>query len=516
MEDEKKKQISDEIVDSAIIGAAADTVQRYGSAIKEYNVALTGVDNEAGTVMKKSLSSVSKMKINPDNKAANTSQQAGFSAEILDSAKTNAENKIQGSGNTKVRTDDIGKVNDPQYDHVVKDAAGNIIDGSGTQMKFVGKNPDEALSKLCSKGYDKYFEADTPIEVPNDFYEGIIKSADEKLAAYQKQLENQIKKGNKEQIDKIKKKIHRLEKIKKNVKPSKVTKAEAEFARLHPKLATAKYELQTAHRAGMEQGKIGAGVSGAMSLVRNFKDLYSGEKDIDEAAFEIVVDTGKGFVKSYSTASSGSLIKGAMQNSKSKILQNVSKTNAPAVIVQAAVTVGSSIKSYIKGDIDGAECIDQMGREGFGLIGSTVLTSLNLVALPATAPAAAVIAAGMAVSMVGYIAATAIYDQLKGALLEAKMAREERIRIEAECAEAVRAIREYREEINRIVENYLSSHYDLFGGYIESMDQAIIAGDTNGFIRANNAIMETFGKKPQFSSQEEFDSLILSGTKIVL
>lgn len=516
MADKKEDKLMDELVDSAIIGAAADTVQRYGSAIKEYNVALTGVDNEAGTVMKKSLSSISKMKINPKYKAANTAQQAGLGAEVIDAAKTNAENKIQGSGNTKVRTDDIGRVNDPQYDHVIIDVDGNIIDGSGTQMKFVGKDPKEALSKLSSTKCDKYFDADTTIEVPSDYYEGIMKLADEKIADCKKQLENQLKKGNQEQVDKIKKQINRLEKIKKNVKPSRVTKAEAEFARNHPKLATAKYELQTAHRAGMEQGKIGAGVSGAMSLVRNFKDIYNGEKEIDEAAFDIVVDTGKGFVKSYSTASGGSLIKGAMQNSKSKLLQSVSKTNAPAVIVQAAVTVGSSIKSFIKGDIDGAECIDQMGREGFGLIGSTVLTSLNLIALPATAPAAAVIAAGMAVSMVGYIAATAVYDQLKGALLEAKMAREERIRIEAECAEAVRAIREYREEMNRIVEDYLSSHYELFGGYIESMDQAIIAGDTNGFIRANNAIMESFGKKPQFSSQEGFDSLILSGTKIVL
>ena len=42
----EKKQKEKNIVNSGIAGGAAETVQRYGSAVKEHVVAYSGKDNE--------------------------------------------------------------------------------------------------------------------------------------------------------------------------------------------------------------------------------------------------------------------------------------------------------------------------------------------------------------------------------------------------------------------------------------------------------------------------------------
>ncbi|MDY6375619.1 MAG: hypothetical protein SPL69_05840 [Succinivibrionaceae bacterium] len=110
------KRISDDysekLEDAALAGGAAETVRRYGSAIKEHSVAYYGVDNEAGVRLTKGLKSISESKINPDFADSNIKQQAGFSAEVKSTARGNAENIIRGRSTRFRRTDDLGMVND--------------------------------------------------------------------------------------------------------------------------------------------------------------------------------------------------------------------------------------------------------------------------------------------------------------------------------------------------------------------------------------------------------------------
>ena len=244
-EKEKKKQQSEDLLNAGVAGASYETVQRYGSAVKQHYVAYSGQDNETGKTLAKGLKQISQEKVNPDYKFQNTHQQAGYAAEIKDVARTNAENIINGDPARKTRTDDIGRVNDPLYDTVMIDENGNIIDGSGAQMKFLGAskndptgegNATRALEKLQSKNQ----EANTEID---------------KLS---RQLENQKAAGNTEQAAKIQEKIDKLEKIKKNLRKSTVSSKEASFARQHPGLSTAIDVAKIAHRAGIETAKTSA------------------------------------------------------------------------------------------------------------------------------------------------------------------------------------------------------------------------------------------------------------------
>jgi hypothetical protein len=142
-EKEERREVN--LLSAATDGAAYETVQRYGSAAKEHYVAYSGQDNEAGQALAKSLKSISEEKVNPDYEYQNIHQQAGYSAEVKGTARTNAENIIKGDKTRKVRTDDQGRVNDPLYDTVLVDAEGNVVEGSSTQVKIcrcLRKRPD--------------------------------------------------------------------------------------------------------------------------------------------------------------------------------------------------------------------------------------------------------------------------------------------------------------------------------------------------------------------------------------
>ena len=191
---------SKRIVDIAIEGVAAENIQRYGAGVKEYCVAYSGIDNEAGKLLTKSLKGISEEKFNPKYKSINIKQQAGFSAEVLEVADANVNNIITGSPNRKIRTDDlsptvdpvsgktIGGINDELFDHVELDAKGNIVPESAAQMKFVGKDPEACFDKLMSNKYQKYHDANAKIEVPSDYYDGVLKAADRKIEKLQKSL----------------------------------------------------------------------------------------------------------------------------------------------------------------------------------------------------------------------------------------------------------------------------------------------------------------------------------------
>ena len=85
-------------------------------------------------------------------------------------------------------------------------------------------------------------------------------------------------------------------------------------------------------------------------------------------------------------------------------------------------------------------------------------------------------------STLGYAAAVAIYEELSTALHDYELAKEERIRVERECAEAVELIRQYRRDMSRDVENYLATHDELFNRAFDAMDQALISNDIDGYL----------------------------------
>lgn len=521
-----REELARDLEKEMLKGAAAETVQRHGSALKQHYVAYSGMDNEIGQSLAKGLKDISKSKVNPEYRSQNIKQQAGFAAEVKSVARKNAKNIIEGDGSRFTRTDDIGRINDPISDLVELASDGTVIDGTASQMKFVGSSPEELLKKLSSKKYQKYIDAREILDIADDDYGALIGKngkqgiIDEKISVLRNQADHARQTGKNQVAAQKEAKIEKYEYIKQKLRKSGLTREEAIQTRLHPMWSTVKDVSKIANEAGVGQAKVGAEISGSLSLVRNFVAYVKGDKTPEKAASAVLEDIGRGAAVSYVSAASGSVIKGAMQNSSSSYIKSLSKTNLAATLVTTTADVGKAFHRYFKGEITGAECVEELGQQGVGEIGSAMFSTMGMSLAVSMAPAEEMaiygVVGGLVGATLGYAAAIACYQELAAALKEAEVAREERIRIEKECEEAVVLIRQYRQEMNSLVSQYMTDHIQTFNqGFLE-MDKAVMERDINGFIRGNVLIQEVLGKEVQFRTQEEFNELMLSDTEFRL
>jgi hypothetical protein len=532
--DEKTKKQHEEkektLINAILTGSAAEIVQRYGSANKEFLVAYGGIDNEFDKILKKSVEEESRRYYKQLKKITETikdpqeadklkhqllKSHAGFLSETMEVAKENAKRIIDKDPTRRIRMDDLspekgGKVNHPLYDHVDLDKNGNPIPGSEVQMKMKGESADEALDKLMGKKNEKYLDNDVKIKVQKDFAEKMIKKADEKI----KDLEDQKKallgvEGKEEDLKKIQRQIDKLEKIKKNVKPSNVTNQESKDIVTKPKTTIAKEIIKNSNKAGLKQAGYGAAIGGSISIVRNLVAVIKEEKKPEDAIVEVAKDTGKAAALSYATGFSGAAIKGAMQNAKNGVTRAAAKTNLPATVVVVTLETGKTLRKFIKGEIDGLQCLEELGEKGTGMVSSALFATIGQIAIPIP------VVGGMIGGMLGYALSSACYAELTSALKEAKLAREQRIKIEAECAEAIRMIREYRAELETAISTYLSDHIAVFQDSFDEIKTALHLGDIDGFIAGANAITRKLDPdgEIQFETYSDFIALMESSDK---
>lgn len=393
--------------------AASSTVQRYGAAIKEHLVAYSGVDNQTGQKLTRSLKSISQQKVNPNYEYQNIRQQAGFAAEVQQSARVNAERAINGETGRVVRYDDIGTVNHPLYDLIELDAEGNTISGTGVQMKFIGGTPNECWSKVTSPKCQKYVDSNTPIQVPADYYEKMLSIADEQIRKLNNQYQTLLSKGEYSKADELKRRIAHCEKTKGLLQKSEVSSKEAVYAVKHPEKYTAKEIMKDANQAGLEGAAYGAAIGGGISIIRNVVQLKNGDIKADIAVKNIAIDTGKGAVGGYVLGAGGAALKGVMHNSASASIRVLSETHFSSSAVGLAYGITKSgITNFIKyknGELSKSEMTKSFTKDA--VKGSLVTCSLAMVAFP---PSAVGIAATMGVAVYLDAVCTNALDEVFG------------------------------------------------------------------------------------------------------
>ena len=70
--------------------------------------------------------------------------------------------------------------------------------------------------------------------------------------------------------------------------------------------------------------------------------------------------------------------------------------------------------------------------------------------------------------------------------------------IESVCNEHMRMIREYRLEIEKIINQYLSNKLEVFNESFKGIKNALEIGDVDLFIESTNKITENFWRKTGF------------------
>lgn len=480
----------------------------------EHIKAYTGMDQVTGQKFAKGLKSISESKVNSQFASQNIKQQAGFSAEVETKALENEEKILNRTkGGKAIRTDDmrpqtdgqghpIGGTNDQLYDVADVDKNGNYIRGTGVQLKYIGNDPKDACQKLMSKKFDKYGNANVPIEVPSDFYDGMKQNLSKKEDALRKQIAHSKAEGNASLATKQEKELARVHKRNNLLRKGKLTSKEAVEARCHPIRVTAKNMLRNANGAGLEAVTEGAKWGAVLSMAKNIVAVAQGKKDLDDAMIDVAKETGSAAVVSYGIGAGGSLLKGAMSQASQKTLRDLSKTNLPASLTVIAVDAGKTIAKYMRGEISGTECFVELGENGFSM------SSASLYAVAGQALIPVPIVGAMVGSMVGYAIAASSYGMISEALQRKKEATAHRAEAERFAKEHVRMMREMQQQMDQMVQTYLKGKESTFDAAFKGMREAVNAGNIDGFVASTNTITESLGEKPVFRSRSELDELM--------
>jgi hypothetical protein len=359
----KKKQRKTEVIDDVALAANAETLGRFSEAGKQFKVAYDGVDNEAGKQLHQGLKQISESKVHPDFQEQNINQQAGYSAEVLDTVKQNAESIKKGDPTRVSRTDDLGRVNDMQADQVTLDPLGNVVDGSEVQVKFLGtdaKGNLEFVKKVSGREYSEHYP-DGRFRVPSDQYDVIKTELKGKIAALEKQSPLTPEKQ---------RQLEYLKKVDKNLKKATVSKSEAIEARTNPEKVTVREIGKTSHEAGLEAAKVGVLVGGGISLLTNTAAVLKGEKKVEEAVKYTAIDTAKAGGTSYAMGFANTALASVMKNSSNALVRSLGKANAPAYIITTAITTTKSLARLCRDEITVNEFFLEVGRSGTLLLAS--------------------------------------------------------------------------------------------------------------------------------------------------
>ncbi len=491
-----------------------ETMQRYSEAARQYLIAYSGTD--AGEkVLVRGLKHNAESHINPDYWKSNLKQQAGYSAEDLYTADKNAEAVINGDPTRYTRTDDIGRVNDPLFDHVKLDEHGQVILGSGEQMKFIGKNGEDWFNKMMSnKDFQKYFDHDAKLSCPSDYYDGILNAADKRIEKLNFQVDRLEADGKFDIAATKQMEIDKAIQLKDNLIDSGISSHESVLARAFPKVSTAIDVGQIGHQAAMEQLKKGnwAIISGSVSVCKNVIAYFEDKKSFKEAVISVGKDVGSSGVATYGIAWGSASLGAFLKNSSSEGLRNFgSSSYGPALLAVTAYETGKSLKRLIDGEITPKECIKEIEDKSVAIVGAHFgsLAGQALIPIP--------VIGTMIGSVVGSVISTFVYKNCINAYKDittinqqVEDAHAHRLMVEAQCAEAIMGIRKYRMQMQMLAAQYMSGYMQTFNQAFDLMKHSILADNIDEFIAANNLIIEKCGNEAQFHNMKEFDDFMLS------
>ncbi len=471
------------------------------------------------------LEEISKRKINPNYIKQNINQQAGYSAEIKEQARVNEHNILAGKRERIVQYDNLSsgqkaqvkklfpnyatpKKNHEIVDYASVDEKGNVIPGTLTQSKFVGRNGEECFKKLLSKDYEKYFENGAKMNVPKDYYRDIQKATDAEIKKLESQIAKQKGLGDFQKPAKLEEKLQKCKTIKANTRSASATKGEVIEARLNPNLSTAKDVTSISHQAGMNAMQTGAWIGGVVSLVTNIYECVVNSKDPNKALKHTAIATLKGGAFSYGSAFASSSLGGLMQSSTNKIIQSLGKGSVPAMIVGACVANATILGRYFSGKIDKTELLKQLGKANTTLISSGAMAVAGQALIPI--PVVGALVGGF----VGAILSETCFNAFLKAREEAKLARQRRIEIEKECREFIKLLEIYQNQFKEVFEQHFHETTKFFNQNFDALERASYAGDADLAIAVNNKSREWLGQKALFDNKQEGWELIISNKDI--
>ena len=242
-------------------------------------------------------------------------------------------------------------------------------------------------------------------------------------------------------------------------------------------------------------------------------DFVLGKKQINEIVKDLSAEYAPA-VKNYLETFSEEAIKNALKESDEEVLVTLSKGDFSKRLKKTTINIVSYVHKYVKGDIGELELLDGLINSGFREVSAEFLQAAGVdkkVLYDSNGSLRA-----LSSPVIGYCATVKAYEMLMKALDDASVAYEHRLQVETECRKTVELIKKYRAEMDSAVNRYLNHHYETFGHAIDTMNQALLENDSDGYIRGNVEIQKLLGFDSQFTNQKEFDDLMDSDIALKL
>ncbi|MGD9661118.1 MAG: hypothetical protein AB7U63_07580, partial [Porticoccaceae bacterium] len=385
---------------------------------------------------------------------------------------------------------------------------GQVIEGSQSQMKFVG-NRDRLLDDIAREDGKFTRYRGTRIELPSEQVDGASDYCREQAQQRRYNAQRAEENGNPDAAAKLLREADNYDQLAEKICDSGLTTDDAIFYREHPKLATALDIGRTAHRAGKEGAQCGAIIGGCIALLKNGFVAAQGKKDIGEAVQDVGMETAQAGAIGYSTAFVGSIVKSVMQQSDKQTMRTLAGTNAPALVVNICLSLLSSIKRYVNGDISEAQLLTEVGEKGAGMLSSAMMAALGQLAIPIPFVGAAI------GGMIGYTLSSMFYQSALDAARGVELSREqlERVRaIESAARERIALEQVQLEDfVSREIPQLQQETRQLLSVLRQSESNHI-----NELAASINQYATLLGKQLLFQTRAEFDDFMDSDNSLAL
>ncbi len=113
-------------------------------------------------------------------------------------------------------------------------------------------------------------------------------------------------------------------------------------------------------------------------------------------------------------------------------------------------------------------------------------------------------------------AAVAVVKELSNEQKEAELLHEKLLLTNAKTENVVEQFSAYRTALEERISNYIAEDIEAFLTGFDYMNQGIAAGDSDLVIKGNVVIQRVLGREVQFTTQKEFDDLMISDEALIL
>ena len=514
-------------------------LEKYAQANQQYYRAYSGITNSKGEVVQKGLKHIHKHKVNRNYEYSNKKSNAGFTAEIDEVAKTNANLILEGKKERIARSNDVGRGNDMVYDLVYTDESGNVLQGKngevfGYQMKVLGrfdgdniiggkklpkdpmerkkvieKSYDEVINKLSNPKNERYLSAG--IAVGAEEYAYMKRKCVSNYEELMKQATYMKKQGKYEEAQKLQDKAIRTKKLGDTLVRAKDTSKEAALSYLHPRAETAKRIVKTSMKAGKEQAMYGAVMASVSTGINNIVAYSKGDIDLEEAVKKTAVQTVKSTSVAFVAGSTNAMVKGYLLNTNKQSLQRLAKSNMPMRIAMMTKEFGGSVKQLVCGEIDANQFLQEIGTQEAGMLASgwgaavaasaaaTVTDSMLLTA-----------AAGAAGSTIALLIFSSLYQAAMDIYAQEQYSEERLNAIKAFCSQAKKQIMEEEIKLQETINTFYGNRQAVFEDCIQELDRSFQLNEPTRFVEALSNIAIEMGSCLQFQNFAEFNDFMMN------